>query len=48
MKVMISKLPDNPWWGHGTPMYENNPAIKEGNVPNRLSGGAVHFATNEL
>ncbi len=35
MKVMISKLPKNPWWGHGTPMYENNPAMKEGNVPNQ-------------
>jgi N-dimethylarginine dimethylaminohydrolase len=35
MKVMISKLPKNPWWGHGTPMYENNPAMKEGNVPHQ-------------
>ncbi len=35
MKVMISKLPGNPWWGHGTPMYENNPAMKEGNVPHQ-------------
>lgn len=35
MKVMISKLPNNPWWGHGTPMYENNPAMKEGNVPHQ-------------
>ncbi|MBN2279867.1 MAG: hypothetical protein JXQ65_04755 [Candidatus Marinimicrobia bacterium] len=35
MKVIISKLPSNPWWGHGTPMYANNPAMKEGNVPNQ-------------
>lgn len=32
---MISKLPKNPWWGHGTPMYENNPAMKEGNTPHQ-------------
>jgi len=35
MKILISKLPKNPWWGHGTPMYENNPAMKEGNVPHQ-------------
>ena len=28
MKILISKLPKNPWWGHGTPMYENNPVMK--------------------
>ncbi len=33
MKILISKLPSNPWWGHGTPIYENNPAMKEGMVP---------------
>ncbi len=33
MKILISKLPSNPWWGHGTPIYEKNPAMKEGMVP---------------
>ncbi|MEA1882833.1 MAG: arginine deiminase-related protein [Candidatus Marinimicrobia bacterium] len=35
MKILISKLPKNAWWGHGTPIYENNPAMKEGVVPNQ-------------
>lgn len=35
MKILISKLPKNPWWGHGTPIYENNPAMKAGMVPNQ-------------
>ena len=35
MKLLISKLPKNDWWGHGTPIYENNPAMKEGVVPNQ-------------
>jgi len=35
MKILISKLPKHAWWGHGTPIYENNPAMKEGVVPNQ-------------
>jgi N-dimethylarginine dimethylaminohydrolase len=35
MKILVSKLPKNPWWGFGTPSYENNPAMKEGVVPNQ-------------
>jgi len=35
MKILISKLPENAWWGHGPPIYENNPAMKEGVVPNQ-------------
>ncbi len=35
MKILISKLPKHHWWGHGTPIYENNPAMKEGVVPNQ-------------
>lgn len=35
MKILISSLPRNPWWGHGTPIYENNPAMREGVVPNQ-------------
>ena len=36
MKILVSKLPKNPWWGLGTPSYENNPAMKEGIVPNQI------------
>ena len=35
MKILISHLPKHKWWGHGTPIYENNPAMKEGVVPNQ-------------
>jgi len=35
LKILISKLPDNPWWGHGTPMYVNNPAMRKGQAPNQ-------------
>ncbi|MFQ6604521.1 MAG: arginine deiminase-related protein [Fidelibacterota bacterium] len=35
MKILISNLPENPWWGHGTPLYENNPAMREGVVPDQ-------------
>jgi|TARA_B110000263_G_scaffold71321_1_gene62280 N-dimethylarginine dimethylaminohydrolase len=35
MKILISKLPKHNWWGHGTPIYKNNPAMKEGVVPNQ-------------
>ena len=45
MKIMISKLPNNPWWGHGTPMYENNPAMKDGNIPHQ---GIVEFEMSML
>lgn len=33
MKLSFSRLPKYPWWGHGTPAYENNLAMKLGNVP---------------
>jgi len=35
LKILISSLPKNPWWGHGTPIYENNPAMREGVIPNQ-------------
>jgi len=35
MKILISHLPKHDWWGHGTPIYKNNPAMKEGVVPNQ-------------
>lgn len=33
MKISFSQLPHYPWWGHGTPAYENNLAMKVGNTP---------------
>ena len=35
MKILISHLPKHNWWGHGTPIYKNNPAMKQGMVPNQ-------------
>tara|TARA_Y100000758_G_scaffold250410_1_gene186673 strand:+ start:569 stop:1456 length:888 start_codon:yes stop_codon:yes gene_type:complete len=35
MKILISHLPKHDWWGHGTPIYKNNPAMKQGVVPNQ-------------
>jgi N-dimethylarginine dimethylaminohydrolase len=35
MKILISHLPKNNWWGHGTPIYKNNPAMKQGMIPNQ-------------
>jgi len=33
MKVLLSQLPKYPWWGSGTPVYENNWAMKIGVIP---------------
>jgi len=35
MKILISHLPKNKWWGHGTPIYKDNPAMKQGMIPNQ-------------
>ena len=35
MKILISHLPKNKWWGHGTPIYKDNPAMRQGIVPNQ-------------
>ena len=35
MKIIISSLPNNPWWGNGTPQYEDNPAMILGTRPNQ-------------
>lgn len=48
MKILFSRLPDNPWWGHGTPMYENNPAMKEGVVPNQELVEIEMYLLNKL
>ena len=29
-------MPNNSWWGKGTPQYEDNPAMVEGTIPNQL------------
>ena len=35
MKIIISSLPNNPWWGNGTPQYDDNPAMVLGTQPNQ-------------
>lgn len=35
MKILISDLPKNPWWGEGTPQYDDNPAMNLGIKPNQ-------------
>ena len=35
MKVAISKLPKNPWWGTGIIGYKDNPAMRDGIIPNQ-------------
>jgi len=36
LKIIISSLPKNPWWGNGTPQYEDNPAMVLGVKPNQM------------
>jgi len=36
LKIIISKLPENNWWGSGTPAYPDNPAMQEGAIPNQV------------
>tara|TARA_B100001996_G_scaffold274586_1_gene215336 strand:+ start:4129 stop:5007 length:879 start_codon:yes stop_codon:yes gene_type:complete len=33
MKILLSKLPDSPWWGSGVPSYDDNPAMQLGVKP---------------
>ena len=35
MKVAISKLPKNSWWGTGIIGYKDNPAMRDGIIPNQ-------------
>lgn len=35
MKVAISKLPKNPWWGTGIIGYKDNPAMRDGIIPDQ-------------
>ena len=30
MKVAVSSLPKNPWWGQGITGYDDNPFMKDG------------------
>ena len=36
MKIIISKLPKNNWWGNGTPAYSDNPAMQKGSIPDQV------------
>ena len=35
MKVAISKLPKNPWWGTGIIGYKDNPVMRDGIIPDQ-------------
>ena len=35
MKVAISKLPKKPWWGTGIIGYKDNPAMRDGIIPDQ-------------
>ena len=35
MKIAISNLPNIPWWGNGIIGYKDNPAMKDGIIPNQ-------------
>lgn len=35
MKIAMVSLPKFPWWGGGTPAYENNLAMKLGSIPDQ-------------
>ncbi|MFL2983318.1 MAG: arginine deiminase-related protein [Candidatus Neomarinimicrobiota bacterium] len=34
MKIVISKFPKSGWWSNGIPKYNDNPAMREGFIPN--------------
>ena len=34
MKIVLSKLPESGWWKNGVPKYNDNPAMKQGKIPN--------------
>ena len=35
MKILISQLPQSPWWQNGVPLYDDNPAMRLGAIPNQ-------------
>ena len=35
MKIAISRLPNNQWWGNGIIGYKDNPVMKDGTIPNQ-------------
>lgn len=51
MKIYISALPQNPWWGNGTPQYDDNPAMVKGTIPDqsrvRLEWNQLQKSLNE-
>lgn len=42
MKISLTSLPKYPWWGTGTPAYENNLAMKMGALPHQQTVEKEH------
>jgi len=36
MKILISQLPQSPWWQNGVPLYDDNPAMRLGAIPDQV------------
>ena len=36
MKILISELPQSPWWVNGVPLYDDNPAMRLGAIPDQV------------
>ncbi len=45
MKVSFASLPKYPWWGAGTPAYENNLAMRLGALPDQKTVEKEHAQT---
>jgi len=48
MKISMVCLPKFPWWGTGTPAYENNLAMKLGSLPNQKKVEKEHGQTLKI
>lgn len=42
LKILLSSLPASPWWGKGMPVYQNNWAMQEGNIPDNTLAQNEH------
>jgi N-dimethylarginine dimethylaminohydrolase len=45
MKILMSQMPADDWWGKGTPVYENNWSMEQGKIPNAKLAKEEHDQT---